>query len=427
MSVPTKPWVWVDSEGPDGLINAARLNDDFDALYDILDGLLSPDNVLPQTLGGEDAICLSDSAMQISAQWSFAVDPLLPVDTLIAQLGVAQAWTAKQTFSAGVDFDNFAVENLILKAETLPAAGPALKGRVAYQQSDNHYYGCNGSAWIQLDYIGGYTGGTVVGYSTNLQVDDLDSESMFFKTVGVSPTVKIALKGLPFPKRHYAILAYHDHDLTMNSHIHAIVDPGHIHNTIMGSHGHVGTFGLGTHYHPISIATQKQSVDHAHQYHRPAFESSDYIYTLGESADHVHSILGSTDVPSATGGVQDKDLGTIASQLAYVAATVAGAVATGTIAKSGVNAGLTLDTAVKAYGDGLLVDIDGTDVTSLILAATGWAAIGDGTNTHAFHTTGTGEMDISSWLSFAPGLHTIRVQEPVLGRGCKVMLHCEVS
>jgi hypothetical protein len=437
MPIPVKPFTWVDSEGPDGLINALRLNEDFDVLYAALAASLDPDNIAPQSSTGP-AICASDAAMKITGIWSFINDPVLKVGTGIAQLAVVQSFTELQSFAAGVDFLNSGVAGLLLTPETLPVGGPSLIGRIAFQGSDSHFYGWNGSTWVRLDYVGDYVGGTVVAYSSNMEVDDADSDEIFFKTEGASPTVKLALKGLTFPKRHYLCLPQHSHSFTGDAHAHAVVDAGHQHVTTVPAHGHVGSFALSTHYHVIQSLLTGPEVDSSgaevtHSHLLPNLLLGGYLTswssspTYHESVKHYHSLLGSTDVPSAVGNVSDTTIGALTSSLVVTGITLANATVTGTIGNAGVSVGMSIDAVAKMYGTALRVYIDATEITSLILAAKGWAAIGDGTGTHAFHVGGTGELDISSWLTFDPGIHTLRVVEPTTGYGCKVMAHVEIS
>ena len=73
------------------------------------------------------------------------------------------------------------------------------------------------------------------------------------------------------------------------------------------------------------------------------------------------------------------------------------------------------------------VIVDTTDITNNILTAKGWSSIGNNTANHPVHTDGTGELNISSWVSLTPGLHVLKITEPVSERGCSVLVHIETS
>jgi len=92
-----------------------------------------------------------------------------------------------------------------------------------------------------------------------------------------------------------------------------------------------------------------------------------------------------------------------------------------TIAGNTANAGVT----PKTYPDELKVYINGIDKTAEVLALTALTEFGDGTAGHAFVTTGSGEMDISS-LIVAAQIHEIKVTEPTSEKGGRCLLHLEV-
>lgn len=78
----------------------------------------------------------------------------------------------------------------------------------------------------------------------------------------------------------------------------------------------------------------------------------------------------------------------------------------------------------KTYPHAFKVYIDGVDRTAALLTAASMAAFGDGTVGHAFVTTGTGELDISAYVSGA-GMHTVKVTEPTSGQGGRVLAYVE--
>ena len=79
----------------------------------------------------------------------------------------------------------------------------------------------------------------------------------------------------------------------------------------------------------------------------------------------------------------------------------------------------------KTYPDQLKVYIDGTDRTAALLALCGLDKFGDGTDTHAFVVSGSGEMDITSYVS-ATSYHDVKITEPISAKGSRVLLCLEV-
>jgi hypothetical protein len=151
-------------------------------------------------------------------------------------------------------------------------------------------------------------------------------------------------------------------------------------------------------------------------------------YSGMQNASHLHTIPQSnTGLPSVTGSVAATIIGAVISDNILTGLTIVSALAAGTIEATGVSLGVANDTAAKTYAKSLRIYIDSTEITSQILAAKGWAAIGDGTGTHAFDVSGTGELDISSWMTFTPGIHILKIVEPIAGFGCSVKAHVEVS
>jgi hypothetical protein len=79
----------------------------------------------------------------------------------------------------------------------------------------------------------------------------------------------------------------------------------------------------------------------------------------------------------------------------------------------------------KTYPDQLKVYIDGTDRTAALLALCGLDKFGDGTDTHAFVTTGTGELDVTALLAGGT-FHDMKISEPISAKGGRVLLCLEV-
>lgn len=449
MGLISRYYTFSDGKNAAGLITADRLNGNFDEVYDEVNGELDEANVATDAT----VLCADRNytgADKITGNFEFDDCPVVPAASIadsylsanVPLLDAAQEFTAKQTLSGGLDMDLVHIENLIVeKVAALPAWDVSYKGRVVYCTGDNTFYGANDSTWKVLDYTGGYTGGAVRSYSEEDIVDASDSMKFWFKTEGATPTVKIALMGLPYPKRFYIELPYHTHVFSGTSHGHTATQVAHAHVTDIGVHDHgTKSYALSTHTHGISGNTAVQSADHTHLVSGSTSGTTTLFTTGGlshthpvsitsatQSANHTHAISLTTGTPSASDNVDNETIGNKTSDSQTPAITVVGTASAGTNANSGVNIGASLSSAQKLYGKSLAVKIDGTSVTSDILTATGWSAIGDGTGTHAFHVAGTGEMTASAWVSYAAGFHTLAIFEPEAGYGCSVLVHIETS
>jgi hypothetical protein len=422
-------------------------------------------------------ICVKNVVATISAIWTFTSNPVFNAEAIsdaalssnIPKKNAANTFSALQTLSAGIDLQKTQALGFIAeKLGSLPGGTSADIGRVVYCTGDNKYYGWNGTSWVELSYVGGYTGGAIRSYTGGGLVDDADSQKLWFKTEGASPTVKVTLKGEPYPKRFYLELPYHTHAFTGTAHVHPITDPNHYHAVVLGSHGHgtqqyaldTHTHGLSgntgncsQHHHDLDLSSGAQSVTHTHLVsgsteEKKIQDTEDNLTSLSmsfqsgnASVGHTHAITGETvlagihnhsisltsGAPSASAAVASQDLGSKNSDSKATGITIQDQTAGGNNAYAGVNIGGTLASVQKLYGKSLVVKIDGTDVTSNVLSATGWGAIGDGTGGHAFHTAGTGEMNASAWKSYSAGFHTIEIVEGQAGYGCSLLIHIETS
>jgi len=403
----------------------------------------------------------------------------------IPKKDAANTFSALQTFNAGIDLNKAQAKNIVIdKVSTLPSGTSADIGRIVYCTADNKFYGWNGTEWRQLDYIGDYTGGAIRTYTAELLVESNKEGRLYFKTEGSSPTVKLAIKAFEFPTTFYTELPYHYHGINLGSHTHEISQTAHTHDIVLGSHTHSGTFATDAHTHLISGSTQANG-GHDHTASQSAHSHSisletgtqsanhvhgmdhvhDYYYgdlgttttsgpssseTTGQSADHTHTVSGDTSsaqpdisissvsdhshniyfnsgTSSANGSVSSTDLGTKTSSGANASINILGTNISGNSNYAGINTGLSLSTVRKQFADRLHVIIDTTDITNNILTAKGWSSIGNNTGTHPIHTDGTGELNISSWVSLTPGLHILKITEPVSERGCSVLVHLETS
>ena len=453
----TIPNVFQNGTGEANIIDAPKMNANFSAAATVLNGNLADDNVLAGS-----KILVSDrsytGASKITGTFEFSAFPTVPdasvpdgkLSANVPLKNAANVFSVQQKFSGGVDCDHQQVVNF--KAEevsSLPVWTAADKGRILRVTGDDKSYIGGNSGWLQIDYVGGYTGGAIRSYAYTGLTDDGDGCKHYFKTEGASPTVKIVLKGEPFPKRFYTELAYHTHAFTGVAHLHTISDAGHTHYVTLGSHGHgAALYALSTHTHGISGSTGVQSANHTHLVSGTSANENSHTHTLvqegsgssgagslhyhvvnitseGTSADHTHTISLTTGSSSSNQASPSENLGSKDSSSSTTGISINANTAAGSNAYAGVNIGASLSATQKLYGKGLIVTIDGTDVTSSILTATGWAAIGDGTGTHAFHTSGTGELTASAWKTYTAGLHTIEITEPESGYGCQAMIHIE--
>ena len=489
--IPTKFHTFVDGKVPAGLITAERLNKNFDELYKMFDPAqygISEDNIAPNAkilISNRNYTGNS----KITGLYEFAQCPIFPnnsipdsyLSTNVAFKNQQNVFTAQQSFQANVNFNlNQLLAFRVEIVSQLPQGSSSRLGQIVFNSTDNKFYGWNGTEWKQLDYTGQYTGGTVRSYSTEGTVDTTTSIKIYFKTEGNNPTVKIVLKGEKFPARYYTELGQHSHSFSSPAHTHTITDPGHTHSTTIGSHDHGTTqfareththsFGTtsqstGSHNHSYSGSTGIQSHNHYHgfsgttqgalglHYHTGVeaggdqTSSVDLLHTHNFSGDttgisnnhthgfsgntssagtHAHWVEGTTGTSSANQQIPPADLGTKVSSSSTTGISAQATEIQGTIGNAGLNGG-TLSTKVKDWANNLRVYIDNTEITNNILNAKGWQKIGDGTSTHPFHTNGTGELNISSWLTFSPGLHVLRIEEPELNSGCQVMIHIETQ
>jgi len=234
-----------------------------------------------------------------------------------------------------------------------------------------------------------------------------------FKRSTKHATVILELKGAKLHQGYYTELKEHLHA----SGTLAGSQPTHTHG-ITGST--VGT-NLGSHNHEKgSLATGNQSQNHTHDMgehqHGGVASGANFTWikdmgnTGGVSQDHNHPMSGST---------ADTNLGSHDHSISLTSAP--GGDDAVTISGSTANTGVT----PKTYPDQLKIYINDVDKTTEVLAKTGLTQFGDGTGSHAFVTTGSGEMDISDLITTA-GFHEIKITEPTADKGGRCLLHLEV-
>lgn len=92
-----------------------------------------------------------------------------------------------------------------------------------------------------------------------------------------------------------------------------------------------------------------------------------------------------------------------------------------------IGAGETADASSgeKSYPNQLKIYVDGADRTASFLSLSGLPALGDGSGSHVFVTTGSGEVDVSSWFATAK-IYEIKISEPITYFGGRALLVLEV-
>jgi hypothetical protein len=230
-----------------------------------------------------------------------------------------------------------------------------------------------------------------------------ESSGLFrFKKGSNDTKVFLDLKGAKLHQGKYSELEIHNHDIAA-----AATDPAGEHSHTIPDHGHaLGTLGINQTPHGHDVVP----VAHMHEVVACSVDPGTIPTTEISAAA---SLSAENAIVSLTGVVAGSGILTSATQADHghnIPAT------------STYNTG----TSPKTYPDTVKVYIDGVDKTANILALLiGWTKLGDGTDTHIFVTTGTGEMDVTSLLG-AGTMHEIRITEPVEDKGGRILLHLEV-
>jgi hypothetical protein len=226
-----------------------------------------------------------------------------------------------------------------------------------------------------------------------------------FKKSAKEAKTFLELKGAKLHQGYYTELKEHNHGVGTLS---TSTTPNHTHAegtlSISGSTGDQDT----SHHHSIDFNSGDS--------YKVGLGVWEYNHT-GPSQDrsqHYHPVSGDSGNQSAS---HKHGAGTLA-----ISGNVA---ATGshnhTLSGNTANAG----GSPKTYPDQLKIYINGTDKTTEILAKTSLSKFGDGTGSHAFVTTGSGEMDISDLIT-SNQIHEIKVTEPTSGKGGRCLLHLEL-
>ncbi len=177
---------------------------------------------------------------------------------------------------------------------------------------------------------------------------------------------------------------------------------------------------IGEHLHAIAAGSTGTVGPHQHMglAHNHAFGS-----LVGSQPAHLHHYIA--------GEVPDQHTSTAGGDEVTISGSTANGGSGNTMAAGDHSHSIAAkDTAnysptVKTYPDSLKVYIDGVDKTANILALSGLAKLGDGTNTHGFVAMGTGKLDITSLLGAGPW-HTIKITEPTANKGGRCLLNLEL-
>ncbi|RKY29856.1 MAG: hypothetical protein DRP74_08105 [Candidatus Omnitrophota bacterium] len=387
---------------------SSQVEQNIDNIINTINGNLDETNISTSSL-----VCVADRDMTITGSWTFSTNPTfnnnaIPDSALsnnVALKDQANTFSALQTFSAGIDLQNSKAQNFAIEeVSSLPTPTPDMKGRIV-EMGDNAYL-CTGSAWKNMTYTGTYIGGAVFRYEGERIIDDQNSRSILIKKDSSHIVATLFIKGDKFPTYMY-LFEEHKHpiDSSKNATITLTVsDPGHFHTTVLGSHTHSGSFATSNHTHQVYGATQDAG-SHKHTYSGTTSDVYiDEATTGGISLSHHHDYSGETSTaenhqhvvnitsssPSAYASVGSTDLGSKDTDSKTTGISISGSIG-GSTESQGINSGATV--ALKTYIDSMQIQINGIDITQWILNATNWTQIGDGTNTHAFITTG-GELEI---------------------------------
>jgi hypothetical protein len=161
-----------------------------------------------------------------------------------------------------------------------------------------------------------------------------------------------------------------------------------------------------------------------------AYYSELASHSHGGGGSHAHDLADHTHGAGSLDGSQPEHMGhdirgmvSAGGEQVSIAGTTAGSgiLTTGSASVSG---GGDAGGNVKTYPNAFKVYIDGIDRTAALLTLASLAAFGDGTAGHAFVVTGSGELDISTYVS-GTGMHTIEITEPTSGSGGRILAFIE--
>ena len=192
---------------------------------------------------------------------------------------------------------------------------------------------------------------------------------------------------------------------------------------LKGAKVHQGYYTeLKEHLHATGTLGTQESGQHAHSTGNHAHGGGS-LYGHTDGHHHIYTLPNDPDGNGIT-----EDAG---SQIVYISDGLTANASAGTTGDAGNHGhNVTGSTALtggspKTYPDQLKVYIDSVDKTANILALSGLDKLGDGTDTHVFVTTGTGELDVTSLLGGGT-FHDIKATEPISAKGGRLLLCLEV-
>ena len=236
-----------------------------------------------------------------------------------------------------------------------------------------------------------------------------------FKKTANEGKVYLELKGAKLHQGYYSELLQHNHGVGTLS-IPAAPNHTHAKGSLAGTQP--------AHSHGLSGSTGNQDTSHSHIINDREHQHSIPSSGSGGQTGWANGCASSTNTQNAS---HKHPIGTLAiGNNGGDAVTIAGNTGTAgahdhVISGATANAGVT----AKTYPNQLKVYVDGVNKTTEILALTGLTQFGDGTSGHAFVTTGSGEMDITSLVSAAQ-IHEIKITAPISNNGGRCMIHVEL-
>ena len=455
-------YTFQDGVGAPYVASGVQVMANLNQIKGVVDGSIDASNI-----SAASTVMCTDRAKTVSAILTFSANPVfnaaaIPDSALSANVALknaANAMSGNNIFSGSNEFQQPIVG---LKPPTL-GAHPTLAaddGKV-YIYSGTLYIYKHGTGSLQLDYVGGYTGGAVKSYCGEITIDDGTPAIFMIKADATITSAKLKLTAFPFPTYPYTELAAHVHavgSLALSSGV--VAGLNHKHNVVIGLHTHTGSFGSSAHTHAGSSHRHGLSgtkttggasaVNHTHPVNgntgytgiqEGSDPVSDHYHTVSltaasNGAAHTHDLTlsgdtdwagtGATGAPSATASVSSTDLGTILSDNPAVGwAPYVGTALSGSSASAGISAG-TLNDTQKVDIDDLIQVYISTNPTSWGTAydkgTAGWASLAN----ILAAAGGTAEIDISSYLS-PSSFNYIKIVEPTAKKGGRIAYHVEIA
>jgi len=236
-----------------------------------------------------------------------------------------------------------------------------------------------------------------------------------FKKTANEGKVYLELKGAKLHQGYYSELFQHNHGVGTLSIPFA---PNHTHaaGSLAGSQPN--------HIHPLTGSTANQSVSHNHVINNISHQHA--IPTTG-SGGQTGWANGCTSPTANQSASHNHAKGTLAvGNGGNDAVTIAGNTGSNgyhehVISGNTANAGV----AAKTYNNEAKIYVDSVDKTAAFIALCALDKLGNGTGSHAFVTTGSGEIDVSTWFA-SNKIYEIKITQPSSGYGGRVLLHIEL-